>query len=158
MFAAEVYQQRRSRLLAGAQPGLLLFIGNVDAPMNYLHNPYPFVQDSTFRYLFGLNDPCLAGVIDTRDGGVTLFGDDVDVADIVWTGELPSLAERAATVGVTRARPYTELEQVLREGLLNGVTVHYLAPYRAETVLELARLLGRTADAVKRGASSALPP
>ncbi|TDR72511.1 aminopeptidase P family protein [Paludibacterium purpuratum] len=156
MFAAEVYQQRRSRLLADAQPGLMLFIGNVDAPMNYLHNPYPFVQDSTFRYLFGLNDAGLAGVVDTRDGSATLFGNDVDVADIVWTGELPTLVERGASVGVRATRPYAELEQVLREALLKGVTVQYLAPYRAETVLELARLLGRTADAVKRGASQAL--
>ncbi|MBV8649105.1 aminopeptidase P family protein [Paludibacterium sp.] len=156
MFAAEVYQQRRSQLLAGAQPGLLLFIGNVDAPMNYLHNPYPFVQDSTFRYLFGLNDPGLAGVIDTRSGKATLFGDDVDVDDIVWTGPLPTLAERAARAGVSQTRPYAALEEVLREALLNGVAVHYLTPYRAETVLELARLLGRTADAVKRGASQPL--
>ncbi|BEV72806.1 MULTISPECIES: aminopeptidase P family protein [unclassified Paludibacterium] len=156
MFAAEVYQQRRSRLLADAKPGLMLFIGNVDAPMNYLHNPYPFVQDSTFRYLFGLNDAGLAGVIDSRDGSCTLFGNDVDVDDIVWTGELPTLAQRAATVGISASRPYAELEQVLRDALLNGVTVHYLTPYRGETILELARLLGRTADAVKRGASAEL--
>lgn len=140
MFAAEVYQQRRSRLKADAEPGLLLFMGNVNAPMNYPHNTYPFVQDSSFRYFFGLNEPGLAGVIDTASGSVTLFGNDPDVEDIVWTGELPTLAERAAAVGVTETLPYGELENVLRDALLQGISVQYLAPYRAETVLELARL------------------
>lgn len=156
MFSAEVYQQRRSRLMSGAAQGLLLFMGNVDAPMNYPHNPYPFVQDSSFRYLFGLNGAGLAGVLDTRKQAVTLFGDDPDVADIVWTGPLPSMAERAAAVGVSSTRPYGELAEVLRDALLEGVSVEYLAPYRGDTILELARLLGCTADAVRRGSSPVL--
>lgn len=156
MFSAEVYQQRRNRLIETAEPGLLLFLGNVDAPMNYPDNTYPFVQDSSFRYFFGLADAGLAGVIDTRTQTATLFGTDVDVADIVWTGELPTLAERAREVGVQQTRTYAELEQVLRDALIEGVSVQYLAPYRGDTILELARLLGRTADAVKRGSSISL--
>jgi Xaa-Pro aminopeptidase len=156
MFSAEVYQQRRSRLIEQAEPGLLLFPGNVDAPMNYPDNPYPFVQDSAFRYFFGLNDAGLAGVIDTRTQTAMLFGTDVAVADIVWTGELPTLAERAREVGVAETRPYGELEHVLRDALIKGISVQYLAPYRGDTILELARLLGRTADAVKRGTSESL--
>jgi Xaa-Pro aminopeptidase len=156
MFSAEVYQQRRERIMNGTAQGLLLFMGNVDAPMNYPHNPYPFIQDSSFRYLFGLNGAGLAGVIDSRQKTVTLFGTDPDIDDIVWMGELPSLSVRAASVGVSLVRPYVELEAVLRDALLQGVSVEYLAPYRGDTVLELARLLGRTADAVKRGTSEAL--
>jgi Xaa-Pro aminopeptidase/Xaa-Pro dipeptidase len=156
MFSAEVYQQRRQRLIEKAEPGLLLFLGNVDAPMNYPDNAYPFVQDSSFRYFFGLNDAGLAGVIDTRTQTSMLFGSDVEVADIVWTGALPTLAERAVTIGVQESHPYAELEQVLRDALIEGVSVQYLAPYRGDTILELARLLGRTADAVKRGASQSL--
>ena len=156
MFTAEVYQQRQSRVMASAAQGLFLFMGNVDAPMNYLHNTYPFVQDSCFRYLFGLNDPGLAGVIDCEKQTVTLFGDDQDVDDIVWCGTLPSMAARAASAGIRQTRPYAELSDVVRDALLNGVSVQYLKPYRGETVLELARLLGCTADSVKRGASESL--
>jgi Xaa-Pro aminopeptidase/Xaa-Pro dipeptidase len=156
MFAPEIYQQRRSRLMNSAEQGLLLFIGHVDAPMNYAQNAYPFVQDSTFRYLFGLNQPGLAGVLDCHRQTVMLFGDDLDVEDIVWHGALPSLAERAGAVGVTQSRPYSDLETVLRDALLQGIPVQYLSPFRGDTVLELARLLGRTADAVKRGASEPL--
>jgi len=156
MFPVEVYQQRRSRMMSGSAQGLLLFLGNVDAPMNYPHNAYPFVQDSSFRYLFGLNGAGLAGVLDTEKQTVTLFGDDQTVDDIVWSGPLPSMADRAASVGVTLTRPYSELESVLRDALINGVSIEYLTPYRGDTVLELARLLGRTADAVRREASSEL--
>jgi Xaa-Pro aminopeptidase/Xaa-Pro dipeptidase len=156
MFAAEVYQQRRSRLMAGETHGLMLFLGNVDSPMNYPKNAYPFIQDSSFRYFFELNEPCLAGILDCEQQTVTLFGNELDMDDIVWTGPLPSLAERAEQIGISQVRPYAELEAVLRDALLKGVDVHYLPPYRGETVLELARLLGRTADAVKRGFSEAL--
>lgn len=156
MFSVEVYQQRRSRMMSGSAQGLLLFLGNVDAPMNYPHNAYPFIQDSSFRYLFGLNGAGLAGVLDTEKQTVTLFGDDQTVEDIVWSGPLPSMAERAASVGVTQTRPYAELESVLRDALIEGVSIEYLTPYRGDTVLELARLLGRTADAVRRGASPEL--
>ena len=153
MFSAEVYQQRQRRIMNGCAQGLLLFIGHVEAPMNCLDNTYPFVQDASFRYLFGLNQAGLAGVINCQEQSVTLFGDDLAVDDIVWHGQLPTLAERAAQVGVTSTQPYQSLESVLRDALLQGISVQYLAPYRGDSVLELARLLGRTADAVKRGAS-----
>ncbi|GGY12611.1 aminopeptidase P family protein [Paludibacterium paludis] len=156
MFSADIYQTRRAGLLAGEAKGLLLFPGNPEAPMNYLHNTYPFVQDSSFRYFFGLNEPNLAGVIDTASGEATLFGDDPGVDDIVWTGELPTLAERAARSGVTKARPYADLATVVQDAVRAGIPVHYLAPYRAETVLELARLFGTTAMSVKAGFSPAL--
>jgi Xaa-Pro aminopeptidase len=156
MFPPEVYQQRRSRLMNGAAPGLLLFMGSVDSPMNYLHNTYPFVQDSGFRYLFGLNRPALAGILDTRSQTVTLFGDDPGVDDIVWSGPQQALAQSAMAVGVSLTRPYSDLELVLRGALLAGVRVEYLKPYRAETVLELARLLGCTAEAVRNGTSTGL--
>jgi Xaa-Pro aminopeptidase len=156
MFPPEVYQQRRSRLMNGAASGLLLFMGSVDTPMNYLDNAYPFVQDASFRYLFGLNRPALAGVLDTRSQTVTLFGNDPGVDEIIWGGPQPLLAECAMEVGVTQTRPYGDLELVVRGALLAGVRVEYLQPYRAETVLELARLLGSTAEAARKGASPAL--
>lgn len=142
MFAAEVYAARRARLAEAGLDGLLLFVGNVDAPMNYAHNPYPFVQDSSFRYFFGLDMQGLAGVVDAQSGEAVLFGDEPDVADIVWTGPVPSLAERAAKAGIAATRPYAELLEALAEARAAGRAVHYLQPYRGETRLELARLFG----------------
>lgn len=156
MFQPDIYQQRRQRLAALLPDSLLLLLGNVDSPMNYRDNIFPFVQDSSFRYFFGLNEPGLAGIIDTASGDTTLFGNDPDVADIVWTGELPTLAERAALVKVGRSQPYAALADVLAAAQAAGRAVHYLQPYRGESVLELARLLRCAPDAARAGYSTAL--
>ena len=141
MFQPAIYQQRRDKLAALLPDSLILFLGNVDSPMNYRDNIFPFVQDSSFRYFFGLNEPGLAGVMDTASGDSTLFGNEPDVADIVWTGELPTLAERAARAQVGRSQPYAALAGVLAAARAAGRAVHYLQPYRGETVLALAGLL-----------------
>ncbi|OHX12165.1 Xaa-Pro aminopeptidase [Chromobacterium sphagni] len=156
MFAPAIYAQRRARLQASGLSGLLLFVGNVDSPMNYRDNTLPFVQDSSFRYFFGLNEPGLAGLIDADSGKATLFGNDPDVADIVWTGPLPSLAERAAKVALDSSRAYGELAQALAEARAAGRAVHYLAPYRGETLIEMGRLLDVHPAKVKDGFSPAL--
>lgn len=156
MFQPDIYLQRRQRLAALLPDSLLLLLGNVDSPMNYRDNIFPFVQDSSFRYFFGLNEPGQAGVIDTATGDTTLFGNDPDVADIVWTGELPTLAERAAQVKVGRSQPYAALADVLAAAQAAGRVVHYLQPYRGESVLELARLLCCDPDAARTGYSTAL--
>ena len=55
MFPADVYIERRKRLRTDVQAGLILLLGNEDSPMNYADNQYPFRQDSSFLYLFGLD-------------------------------------------------------------------------------------------------------
>ena len=156
MFSAASYQQRRNALQQSMPDSLLLFVGNVDSPMNYHDNIFPFVQDSSFRYFFGQNQPGMAALIDTVAGTTTLFGNDPDVADIVWTGPLPSLAERAAQAGISHSQPYAALEQVLSAARAAGRAIHYLAPYRGESKLELGRLLGVQAAEVAAGFSPVL--
>ena len=68
MFARTTYEQRRAVLQSRFDDGLLLFLGNNESPMNYADNCYPFRQDSTFLYHFGLNQPELAAVIDIDEG------------------------------------------------------------------------------------------
>src|ERR1700712_1522609 len=104
MFAATTYQARRAALLArlrdaGAR-GLVLLPGHVDSPMNYRDNAYDFRQESSFLYFCGLAQPELALVLDIDDGGWTLFGDDIGIDHLVWTGPLASVAERAALSGL----------------------------------------------------------
>ena len=156
MFSAATYQQRRSALQQSMPDSLLLFVGNVDSPMNYHDNIFPFVQDSSFRYFFGQNQPGMAALIDTAAGTTTLFGNEPAVADIVWTGPLPTLAERAASAGISHSQPYAALEQALADAHAAGRAVHYLAPYRGETKLELGRLLNVHPAEVAAGFSPAL--
>ena len=143
MFQPAIYQQRRDKLAALLPDSLILFLGNVDSPMNYRDNIFPFVQDSSFRYFFGLNEPGLAGVMDTASGDTTLFGNEPDVADIVWTGELATLAQRAARAQVGRSQPYADLAAVLASARAAGRAVHYLQPYRGENRAGAGRPAGR---------------
>ena len=48
--------------------GIILLPGNEESPMNYTDNTYPFHQDSSFLYFFGLDFPSLAAVIDIEQG------------------------------------------------------------------------------------------
>lgn len=142
MFSAKTYEARRAALRTKIGSGLILIPGNCPAPNNYPNNACYFRQDSTFRYLFGLNIPSLAGVIDADSGEEMLFGDDFTVEDIIWTGPQPTLRELGAQVGVEATSPLAELEKVLRKAISLGRRVHYLPPYRGETKLQLSALLG----------------
>jgi Xaa-Pro aminopeptidase len=140
MFAREIYIQRRERLRAQVQSGLILLLGNEESPMNYAANTYPFRQDSTFLYYFGLDQPGLAAVIDIDEGTECVFGDDPTVEEIVWTGPVPLLRDRSDHAGVTQAAPSAKLKQVLEKAARKGRTVHVPPQYRAENILKIDRL------------------
>ena len=76
MFEAGTYSERRKDLAERMGSGVLLFVGNDLEPMNYADNPYPFWQDRSFLYYWGLDEPGLAGLIDAESGAATLFGHD----------------------------------------------------------------------------------
>jgi len=132
MFAKETYVQRRARLKAPIGSGLIFLPGNAESPMNYRDNTYPFRQDSTFLYFFGLDQPNLAAVIDLDEETECVFGDDPTVEEIVWTGPLPLLRDRCEQVGVTRTAPSRELAKALDTAMRQGRTIHTLPPYRPE--------------------------
>ncbi len=153
MFGSDVYASRRARLTSRFDGGLLLFPGNVESPMNYADNCFRFRQDSTFLYYFGLDQPDLAAVIDVDDGTATVFGDELTIDHIVWMGDLPTIAERAQRVGVSDTRPLAALGDVVGAALAAGRRVRFLPPYRADTVLRIAGLLGLPTDEVAGRAS-----
>ena len=111
MFSSEIYDRRRRALATQVGRGLLLFPGNGESPMNYADNTYPFRQDSTFLYYFGLSQPDLAAVLDAESGESILFGDELTLDMIVWTGELPTIAARAEQVGISDTRPLAALAE-----------------------------------------------
>ncbi len=156
MFDSKIYAARRAALRRRFKTGVILLVGNSDAPMNYAHNTYPFIQDGSFNYFFGLLQPDLAGVIDVDSGEDWLFGSDHDIEDVVWTGPLPTLADRALRIGVTRTWSLASLADWLQKVTDTGRSIHYPPPYRFQTRAILGDLLNRPAASVASGASSEL--
>ena len=156
MFAPEIYVARRARLQAQFRHGLLLFMGNADAPMNYTDNTYHFRQDSSFLYYWGLDDPDLAAVMDLDDGSQRVYGDDFTVDDIVWRGPQPTIAERAARAGVASTDSRGALAAAIADAVGKGRRIHFLPQYRADNAQLLERLLGIRAAAINDHASVAL--
>ena len=146
MFSAETYTQRREILKKRLGSGLVLLLGNSESSMNYADNTFPFRQDSSFLYFCGLNQPDLAAVIDLDDGNEVIFCDELTIDHIVWMGNLPTVADRAAQVGIGATAPRGALADVLSKATTAGRAVHYLPPYRPENKLWLKELLGSWDD------------
>ena len=142
MFDKSVYVNRRKQLIDKMSGGLVLILGNEEAPANYPSNTYKFRQDSSFLYFFGLNMPGFAGLMDVDSGDVCLYGNDVDMDDIIWMGPQPSVKDLAASVGVTCSAPFGKLAEALKEAISQGRKIHFLPPYRYHNMLLLEDLLG----------------
>lgn len=149
MFPSRIYDARRKRLRAELSSGLVLFLGNQEASFNYPANTYPFRQDSCFSYFFGLDDPDLAGVIDLDDGNDYLFGNDIDIDDIIWMGKQPAMKEKGARVGISNTALFQELKVMLKKAQAKGSAIHYVPPYRGETIIQLSELIGLPISEVK---------
>ncbi len=153
MFDKTVYTNRRNRLKKELKSGIALFLGNVDAAFNYPANQYHFRQDSNFSYFFGLDNPGFAGVVDVDNDKDYLFGNDVDIDDIIWMGKQPLVKDLAAQVGIETSFPYNDLAGFVKKALGEGRKVHFLPPYRGETIIELSALLDIPNAAVKNEVS-----
>jgi Xaa-Pro aminopeptidase len=136
------YLRRRARLKKDVGSGLMLFLGNHEVGMNYADNTYRFRQDSTFLYFFGLDYAGLAAVIDVDDDSEIVFGNELTIDDIVWTGTQPTLKEKAETVGITKTLPMSELKNYIDKARLKGQPIHFLPPYRGDHKVWLWELLG----------------
>jgi len=153
MFDAGTYAERREKLRKQVGTGLIFLPGNGDSPMNYPANTYHFRQDDSFLYFFGLDTAGLAAVLDAEEGRDILFGDDIDMEDIIWMGDMPTMAARASRVGVKETMPRARLAGVLDQARRQGRTVHFLPPYRSEVKINLQKWLGVAPDEAKAKAS-----
>lgn len=142
MFAKSTYIERRSLLKKLVGDGLIVIFGNNDAPSNYPANAYKFRQDSSFLYYFGQHREGLVGVIDVDNDKEWLIGDDIDINDIIWTGFVPSVSDLGAEVGVANSAPMSSLKTMVDKAKAEGKTVHYLPPYRHDTMIQISDLLG----------------
>ncbi len=157
MFEANVYVNRRRALLAQmasrtaeGNRGLAVFLGNVDAAMNYRGNDYKFRQDSNFLYFWGIDEPAFAAVLDLDNAGECLYGNDVDIDDIIWMGPQPSVASKGAQVGCAKTLPLAEFFKAVADAVASGRPVHYLPPARYYQQMTLAELTGASTAAVRR--------
>ena len=153
MFETSVYKNRRARLKEKVKSGLVLILGNGEAPANYTDNTYKFRQDSSFLYFFGLNQPGFEGVIHIDSGDGYLFGNDVAMDDIIWRAPQTSVKAMAARVGVSLTAPFARLADCMKTAISQGRRIHFLPPYRFRNMLLLEELLGIRPALVKNYAS-----
>lgn len=149
LFDKETYINRRQKLKAEMKDGLLLFIGNEDASFNYPANIYTFRQDSNFLYFFGLDLANLVGVMDVDADKDYIFGNDVDIDDIIWMGPQPSIKDLGGKVGVSNTNKMECLNTLLNDAIKEGRKIHFVPPYRGEHKLQLSSLLGLRPCSVK---------
>ncbi|TYP95784.1 Xaa-Pro aminopeptidase [Sphingobacterium allocomposti] len=141
MFSVDTYQRRRATLRHQVKNGVLLFLGNIDNPINFEHNTYPFRQDSTFLYYFGIQQAGLAALIDLDEQRTIVFGDELTMDQIVWMGRQETLREKCAGAGVGEVLPFGLLTTYLSEAVNKGRVIHYLPPYQAYNKILLHELL-----------------
>ena len=154
MFDKETYIRRRAELKKLVGEGVIVLFGNNEAPYNYPANCYaPMRQDSSFLYYFGQHRDGLVGVIDIDKDEEWLFGDDIDVEDIVWMGFTPSVSDLAAEVGVTKTAPMATFRSLCCDTIATNRTVHFLPPYRHDTKIMIMDLLGIHPSKQKEAAS-----
>ena len=143
MFDPSTYAARRHALLDRLSgTGLLLFLGNRTSPINYPDNPYPFRQDSSFLYYWGVDAPGYDAVLDLETGAATLYGDAPSLDAVVWTGPQPTPRDYAEAAGVSHTASQHALATDLEAALHADRRVHVLPPYRDTHRRRLRTLLG----------------
>ena len=157
MFDPNVYVGRRRALLermASMTPegarGIAVFLGNVDAPANYRGNDYKFRQDSSFLYFWGVDEPWFAAVLDLDSGAECLYGNDVDIDDIIWMGPQPSVASKGEAIGCAATAPLAEFDKAVAAAVSASRPVHFLPPARYYNQMKLSELAGISSSAVRK--------
>lgn len=143
MFSKETYVNRRAELKKLVKSGIIIFFGNNESPANFPANGYyPFRQDSSFLYYFGPKRDGLVGVIDVDNDKELLIGNDIDIDDIVWYGSVDSVHDMAERTGVKESAPMKQLQVICDNALKEKRTIHFLPPYRHDTMIQIFDLLG----------------
>lgn len=153
LFPQSTYIERRRKLLDQISDGVVLFLGNNESPYNYPANTYKYRQDSTFLYFFGQHRSGLAALLDAETGEEIMAGDDVDIDDIVWYGTVKPVQAMADESGCGRRVDMATFAQMVRQAAAEGRRIHFLPPYRHDTMLYLSDLLGKHHSELRDAAS-----
>lgn len=141
MFTKETYIERRKKLKENVKNGIILICGNDLSPMNCEDNTYPFMQDSTFLYYFGLNRENLFGVIDIDNDKEYIFGNELTMDDIIWCGPQITLKEQCESVGIENLFSLEELEKFISAVQKEKRELHYIPQYRHSIIIKMAEWL-----------------
>jgi Xaa-Pro aminopeptidase len=142
-FSKETYLQRRS-LLANQLPNTtILLLGNDENSINFTDNWNVFRQDSSFLYYTGISLAGLALMINTTTGEEILFGNELTIDEIIWTGSQPTLQELADKAGIKKVEPTNQITKYLKGN------VAYLPPYRPEHTIKLHQYLGKSIQEIE---------
>ncbi|MGS0527329.1 aminopeptidase P N-terminal domain-containing protein [Zobellia nedashkovskayae] len=120
MFTTQEYIARRAGLKKLVGEGLILLTGNDEVGINFEDNIYPFRQDSTFLYFFGIQTFGLTAIIDLDNDEEIIFGDDSSIDHIVFSGPIESLQSQARKVGVSAVKSVSELSEYLGAAVSKG--------------------------------------
>lgn len=143
MFDTATYIRRRNELKKLVKEGIIILFGNNESPANFPNNGYyPFRQDSSFLYYFGLQRDGLVGIIDIDNDKDILVGNDIDIEDIVWYGSVESMIEMMQRCGAQETLPMKALKTICNEALSKHRKIHFLPPYRHDIKIQVFDLLG----------------
>lgn len=143
MFDTATYIRRRNELKKLVKEGIIILFGNNESPANFPNNGYyPFRQDSSFLYYFGLQRDGLVGIIDIDNDKDILVGNDIDIEDIVWYGSVESMTEMMQRCGAQETLPMKALKTICNEALGKHRKIHFLPPYRHDIKIQVFDLLG----------------
>ncbi len=137
MLNKEIYVNRRKKLKENFKDGLILIMGNNFSPLDCEDNTYPFIQDATFKYYFGIDHNGLIGIIDIDKNEEIIFGNDYTMSDIIWMGKQKFLKELAIEVGVEK---FIEKEE-LKKYLENRKNIRFTNQYRTDNIMYLSSIL-----------------
>ena len=123
--------------------------------MNYADNEYVFRQDSSFLYFWRLDSPGLAAVIDIEQDREIVYGRELTIEDIIWSGSQPSLQELSLKCGVKNVAAPEQLHTVINEAVRKGRRIHFLPQYRPDNLIKIQALLGLNVSIVNYHTSPA---
>ncbi|WP_300329371.1 aminopeptidase P N-terminal domain-containing protein [Fusobacterium sp.] len=141
MFSRRTYEKRREVLKNKFEKGVILICGNSLSPSSYLDNTFPFIQDSTFLYYFGLNKENLMGVIDIDKDEEIIFGDELTIDDIIWSGQQLTLEDQCKLVGVENNFSYEEAGKYIKDARNSGREIHFVNQYLPDNILRISEWL-----------------
>lgn len=112
--------------------GIVLMLGNTFSPLDYKSNTYPFHQDDTFRYYFGIDKPDFAALMDLDSGETILFGKEYSINDRIWSRNISDLKDIAHDAGLDKFKKISVLKAYISEEMQKRRAIHHIPYSRAE--------------------------
>lgn len=149
MISCQEYQKRRKDLIASIPKDSLVIVPAAVEKFRNADTHYPFRQNSDFLYLTGFLEP--DAILVLSDSGSILFNQAYDAKKAVWTGAVLGQDKVTEVLGVDKAYPLEDFENVLMALMLNKTAIYYPFLQTGEFEKKLFAVW-KKARAQKRGA------